>query len=134
MANVVLVQKAFGKWIMCVEFTVLNLACSMNPYLLANIDRLIDESLEYKTPCFMDVHLGYNQIKMDPRMRAKAMFMSNNYNYYYEVTPLRLKNVDAIYQRRMVIVFFNQIGHNLEIYINDMVAKILEEENRSGDR
>lgn len=67
-------------------------------------------------------------------MRPKAVFMSNNCNYYYEVTPLRLKNVDAIYQRLMTFVFFNQIGHNLEVYINDMVVKILEEENRCGDR
>lgn len=60
--------------------------------------------------------------------------MSNNYNYYYEVTPLILKNVYAIYQRLMAIVFFNQIGHNLEVYIDDMVVKIPEEENRCGDR
>lgn len=67
-------------------------------------------------------------------MLPKAVFMSNNYNYYYEFTPLRLKNVDAIYQRLMTVIFFNQIGHNLEVYINDMVVKILEEENRCGDR
>lgn len=44
LANVVLVMKELNKWYMCVNFTVLNVACPKDPYPLPNIDRLMDGS------------------------------------------------------------------------------------------
>ena len=38
----------------------------------------------------------------------------------------RLKNAEAIYQRLMNKVFTNQIGRIMEVYIDDMVAKTME--------
>lgn len=37
-----------------------------DPYLLPDIDWLIDESSSYKTLTFIDTYSIYNQIKMDP--------------------------------------------------------------------
>jgi hypothetical protein len=72
---------------------------------------------------FMDAYSGYNQIKMSAPDAPHTTFMTNTCNYFYKVMPFGLKNAGATYQRLMDMVFANQIGRNLEVYIDDMVVK-----------
>ncbi|XP_045797595.1 uncharacterized protein LOC123891742 [Trifolium pratense] len=133
LANVVMVKKANGKWRMCVDFTDLNKACPKDPYPLPNIDRLIDGASGCKMLSFMDAYSGYNQIKMNPIDACHTAFMSNTCNYFYNVMPFRLKNAGATYQRLMDRVFSEQIGKNLEVYIDDMVVKTPEGNRHDED-
>jgi hypothetical protein len=126
LANVVMVKKNNGKWRMCVDFTDLNKACPKDPYPLPSIDRLIDGASGYKTLSFMDAYSGYNQIKMNAVDAPSTAFMTNTCNYFYKVMPFGLKNAGATYQRLMDRVFAQQIGRNLEVYIDDMVIKTPE--------
>jgi hypothetical protein len=128
-----MVKKANGKWRMCVDFTDLNKACPKDPYPLPNIDRLIDGATGYKMLSFMDAYSGYNQIKMNPADAPHTAFMSNTCNYFYNVMPFGLKNAGATYQRLMDRVFSEQIGKNLEVYIDDMVVKTTEEGEHDQD-
>ncbi|XP_057740309.1 uncharacterized protein LOC130957469 [Arachis stenosperma] len=50
-------------------------------------------------------------------------FITEFGNYCYKVMPFGLKNEGAIYQRLMDKVFAKQIGRNIEVYVDDMVAK-----------
>nr|KYP46154.1 Uncharacterized protein K02A2.6 [Cajanus cajan] len=102
LANVVMVRKSNGKWRMCVDYTDLNKACPKEAYPLLNIDRLIDGASGYALLNFLD---AYSE------------------NYCYRVMPFGLKNVGATYQRLMDKVFSEQIGRNLEVYVDDMVIK-----------
>lgn len=97
LANLVPVRKANHKWHMCVDFTNLNVSYPNDPYLLSDINLLIDESSGYWVLSFMDAYSGYNQIKMDPLDASKTAFMSNQGNYYYNAMPLGLKNIGATY-------------------------------------
>ncbi|CAJ2632006.1 unnamed protein product [Trifolium pratense] len=133
LANVVMVKKANGKWRMCVDFTDLNKACPKDPYPLPNIDRLIDGASGCKMLSFMDAYSGYNQIKMNPSDACHTAFMSNTCNYFYNVMPFGLKNAGATYQRLMDRVFAEQIGKNLEVYIDDMVVKTSEGSRHDDD-
>ncbi|GAU45985.1 hypothetical protein TSUD_401250 [Trifolium subterraneum] len=133
LANVVMVKKASGKWRMCVDFTDLNKACPKDLYPLPNIDRLIDGASGYKTLSFMDAYSGYNQIKMHPMDAQHTAFMSNICNYFYNVMPFGLKNAGATYQRLIDRVFVEQIGKNLEVYIDDMVVKTQKEGEHDKD-
>lgn len=81
--------------------------CPKDPYLLSNIDKLIDRSFGYKTLSFMDVYSGYNQIKMNPLDAPKNESTSNNYNYYYEVISFGLKNENSTYQRLLDAFFWS---------------------------
>lgn len=94
---------------------------------------LIDKSLRYKTLNFMHAYSGYNLIKMDLMDKPKTTFMSNSYNYYYNIMSFKLNNVDAIYQRLVDVVFSNQIGRPLEVYIDNTVVNTPEEENHYSD-
>ena len=73
----------------------------------------------------MDAYSRYNQIWMHLENEVKTAFMTDGLSYYYKVMPFKLKNVGAIYERLMDKVFANQIGRNMEVYIDDMVAKTL---------
>lgn len=95
---------------------------------MPNIDNLIDGLSGFKILSFIYAYFGYNQIKMNPLNVSKIMFMSNNYNYYYEDVYFVLNN--ACTTRLMDVIFSNQIEHNLEVFIDDMVVKTSEEVNQ----
>ena len=62
LANVNMVKKANGKWIMCVDFTDLNNACPKDSFPLPRIDQLMDSTARHKFLTFIDAFSGYNQI------------------------------------------------------------------------
>ncbi|XP_077247219.1 uncharacterized protein LOC143886934 [Tasmannia lanceolata] len=43
--------------------------------------------------------------------------------YCYRAMPFGLKNAGATYQRLVNKLFQNQIGHNMEVYVDDMLVK-----------
>jgi hypothetical protein len=59
--------------------------------------------------------------------------MTSTCNYFYKVMPFGLKNAGATYQRLMDRVFANQIGRNLEVYIDEMVIKSTDETKHHED-
>nr|KYP75181.1 Retrovirus-related Pol polyprotein from transposon 17.6 [Cajanus cajan] len=128
LANVVLVKKSNGKWRMCTDYTDLNKACPKDAYPLPYIDRLVDGASGHVVFSLLDAYSGYNQIKMHPADEEKTAFITESTNFCYRVMPFRLKNAGATYQRLMdkVLmdkVFRDQIGRNIEIYVDDMVVK-----------
>ena len=53
--------------------------------------------------------------------------------FCYKVMPFRLKNAGATYQRLMNKMFHNQIGRNVEVYVDDMLVKSKEEGDHLDD-
>ncbi|XP_072062157.1 uncharacterized protein [Arachis hypogaea] len=76
---------------------------------------------------------GYNQILMHPSDQDKTAFITDFGNYCYKVMPFGLKNAGATYQRLMDKVFAKQIGRNIEVYVDDMVAKTKIGHNQISD-
>jgi len=75
LANVVMVQKKYGRWRICTDYTDLNKHCPKNPFPLPNIDRLVHNSFRYGLLLFMDAYLGYNQIPIYPLDEEKISFV-----------------------------------------------------------
>jgi len=123
LSNVVLVNKANGKWRMCVDYTDLNKACPRDAYPLPNIDRLVDGAAGNKVLSLLDAYSGYNQIPMAISDMQKTAFITDDANYFYRVMPFGLKNVGATYQRLMDKVFSHLMGQCVEVYVDDMVVK-----------
>nr|KYP36351.1 Retrovirus-related Pol polyprotein from transposon 17.6 [Cajanus cajan] len=60
---------------------------------------------------------------MYPPDEVHTSFITDHANYCYRVMPVGLKNTGATYQRLMDKVFHQQIGRNMEVYVEDMVVK-----------
>ena len=133
LANVVMVKKANGKWRMCVDFTDLNKACPKDNYPLPRIDQLVDSTVGHKLLSFMDAFSGYNQIKMDEADQEKTSFVTSQGLSCYKVMPFGLKNAGATYQRLVNHMFCPQIGRNVEVYVDDMLVKSLDEGKHLDD-
>nr|KYP57137.1 Retrovirus-related Pol polyprotein from transposon 17.6 [Cajanus cajan] len=123
LANVVMVRKSNGKWRTCTNFIDLNKACPKDSYPLPNIDCLVDGASGYELLSFMDAYSGYNQIRMHPADEDKTAFIADQANFCYRVMPFGLKNARVTYQRLMDKVLVDQLGRNVEAYVDDMVVK-----------
>ena len=133
LANVVMVKKNTGKWRMCVDFTDLNKVCPKDSFPLPRIDQLVDSIVGYKLLTFMDAFSGYNQIKMDDNDHENTSFITSRGLFCYKVMSFGLKNAGATYQRLMNRMFHDQIGRNVEVYVDDMLVKSKEEDNHMDD-
>ena len=123
LANVVLVKKANGKWLLYIDFTDVNRACPKDSFPLPRIYLIVDATAGYELLSSMDAFFGYNQISMDPDDQEKTSFVTGQGTYCYRVMPFGLKNVGATYQRLVNRMFHKQIGTSVEVYIDNMLVK-----------
>ena len=56
----------------------------------------------------------------------KTSFIIEKGLYCYKVMPFRLKNAGATYQRLVNKMFKEMIGKTMEVYIDDILVKILK--------
>jgi ribonuclease HI len=122
-ANIVPVPKKDGKVRMCVDYRDLNRASSKDNFPLPHIDTLVDNTATNAVFSFMDGFSGYNQIKMAEEDKSKTAFVTHWGTFVYDVMPFGLKNAGATYQRAMVTLFHDMIHHEIEVYVDDMIAK-----------
>jgi len=122
-ANIVPVLKKDGKVWMYVDYRDLNKASPKDNFPLPHIDTLVDNTTGYSLFSFMDGFSRYNQIKMDPEDMEKTTFITLWGTFFYKVTPFVLKNAEATYQRAMVTLFHDMMHKEIEVYVNDMIAK-----------
>ena len=115
------------------DFTDLNKACPKNSYPLPCIDQLVDSTVGHKLLNFMDTFLSYSQIRMDEADQEKTSFITSQCLFCYKVMPFGLKNAGARYQRLVNHMFRPQIGRNVEVYVDDMLVKSLDDEKHLDD-
>nr|ABW81181.1 gag-pol20 [Arabidopsis cebennensis] len=127
LANSVVVKKKNGKWRVCVDFTDLNKACPKDSFPLPHIDRLVEATAGNKLLSFMVAFAGYNQILMHPDDCEKTTFITDRGIYCYKVMLFGLKNAGATYQRLVNRMFTKQLGKLMDVYIDAMLVKSLEE-------
>jgi hypothetical protein len=77
----------------------------------------------------MDGFSGYNQIKMVPKDMEKTTFITPWGTFCYKVMPFGLKNAGATYQRAMTTIFHDMMHKEIEVYVDDMIAKSKTEED-----
>ena len=88
-----------------------------------HIDFLVDNTAQHKVFSFMDGFSGYSQIKMAPEDMEKTTFITQWGTFCYKVMSFGLKNAGATYQRVMVALFHDMIHHEIEVYVDDMIAR-----------
>jgi hypothetical protein len=118
---------------MCVDFTDLNMACPKDSFPLPRIDLLVDSTSGHELLTFMDAFSGYNQIHMDEVDQEKTSFIIDRGLYCYRMMPFGPKNVGATYQRLVNKMFRDQIGRNVEVYVDDMLVKSIRATGHIAD-
>ena len=87
----------------------------------------MDSTAGHKLHSFMNALFRYNQIKMDEADQEKTSFITSQGLFCYKVMPFGLKNTRATYQRLVNHMFHPKIGQNVEVYVDDMLVKSLNE-------
>ena len=70
---------------------------------------------------------------MDEANQEKTSFITSQGLFCYKVMPFGLKNAGATYQRLVNHMFRPQIGRNVEVYVDDMLVKSIDEGSHLGD-
>lgn len=65
--------------------------------------------------------------------KERMDFITESVDYCYQVMPFGLKNVGATYQHLMDKTFEDQIGRNMEVYVDEMMVKFNEAESYARD-
>nr|GFB53011.1 reverse transcriptase domain-containing protein [Tanacetum cinerariifolium] len=123
LSNTVMVKKHDGSWRMCVDFTDLNKACLQDCYSLPKINWKVESLCGYPFKCFLDAYKGYHQIQIAAADEEKTAFHTGQGVYCFTKMPFGLKNAGATYQQLMDKAFENQMGRNIEVYVDDLVIK-----------
>jgi len=97
------------------------------------MDLLIDSAAGNVMFSFRDEFGGYNQIQMALKDEEKTSFKTPIGNFYYTMMPFGLKNTGASYQRLVNRMFSQQIGRNVEVYVDDMLVKSKDEADHLDD-
>ena len=92
-----------------------------------SIDQIIDSTTGCERLCFLDAYWGYNQIRMKEEDEDKTSFITPFGIYWYTTMPFGLKNAGATYQRMMQNYLTEQIGRNVQVYVDDIVIKTKKE-------
>ena len=62
---------------------------------------------------------------MNEEDQERTSFVTSQGLFCYKVMPFGLKNTGATYQRLMNKMFTDQIGRNVQVYVDDMLVKSL---------
>ena len=108
---------------MCVDYTDLNKHYPKDPFGLPRIDEVVDSTAGCELLSFLDYYSGYHQISLKEDDQIKTSFIMPFGAYCYTTMSFGLKNVGATYQRAIQTCLDQQIGRNIEAYIDDVVVK-----------
>jgi hypothetical protein len=120
-------EKNMGKIQTRVDFRHLNRATPKDKYLMPVADLLIDSASGNKMISFLDGNAGYNQIFMPKEDVSKTAFRCPGFVGLFEwvVMTFGLKNAGAMYQRAMNLIFHDLLSVLMEVYIDDVVVKLV---------
>jgi len=107
----------------------------MDSYPMSLANMLVDAASGHKVIIFMDGNARYNQIFMAEEDIHKTAFRCLGALGLYEwvVMTFGLKNASATYQRAMNYIFHELNRKIVEIYIDDVVVKSKDYQERLED-
>ena len=97
--------------------------CPKDDFPFPHIDVLVDNTARSALMSFMDIFLGYNQIKLAPDDITKTTFITEWGIYCYTVMAFGLKNARVTYQRMATFLLHDMMHNEVEVYVDDMIVK-----------
>jgi hypothetical protein len=118
---------------MCINFTAMNKHYPKDYFPLPRIDQIIDSTAGCEHLLFLDAYSGYNQIRLKVEDEDKTAFITPHGVNCYTMMPFGLKNAGATYQRCMQACLKEQIGRNVEVYVDDIIIKFAKADSLLND-
>jgi hypothetical protein len=82
---------------------------------------------------FLYCYFGYHQIPLQEEDQIKTSFITLFDTFCYTTMPFKLKSASATYQRGIQRCLHSQLGCNAEVYVDDVVIKMREDEGLISD-
>jgi hypothetical protein len=108
---------------MCIDYTSLNKRCLKDEYPLPHNCQIVASTTSCELLSFLDAYSGYHQISLAIDDEEKIAFTTSFGIYCYTKMAFGLKNGGVTNQRCVHTVLENQIGRNVEAYIDDIMVK-----------
>jgi hypothetical protein len=135
-SNIVPIEKKnMGMIRICVDFRNLNRATPKDKYPIPMADLLIDSASGNKVISFLDGNACYNQIFIAKEDVSKTAFRCPGFIGLFEwvIMTFGLKNAGATYQRAMNLIFHDLLRVLMEVYIDNVVVKLVGFEEHMTD-
>jgi lipoprotein signal peptidase len=96
---------------------------------------LINNTSRNRIFSFLDGNARYNQIFMVEEDASKTAFICPSFIVLFEwlAMTFELKNACATYQRAMNLIFHELLGNIMDVYIDDIVVKLVEFNSHLAD-
>src|SRR6266511_338948 len=97
------------------------------------IDQVVDSTAGSELLCFLDTYSGYHQVSLAESDCIKMSFITPFGAYCYISYAVFCLKKKPTYQRAMQRCLHNQLGHNVETYVDDVVIKSRVKEDLISD-
>ena len=99
------VQKANGKWWLCIDFIDLNKACPKDPFPFPRIDQIVDSTSGCDLLSFLNAYFECHQIFMSKEDEENTSFITPCGTYCFVRMPFGLKSAGSSFSKAVQIGF-----------------------------
>jgi hypothetical protein len=127
-APVLFVKKKNGSLCLCVDYRGLNRITIKNRYPLPLSGDLMDRLGEAKIFSKIDLHVGYNNVRIAEGHEWKTAFRTRYGSFEYLVMPFGLTNAPSAFQHFMNEIFYDLLDVCVVVYLDDILIYSSDEE------
>ncbi|XP_019157953.1 PREDICTED: uncharacterized protein LOC109154677 [Ipomoea nil] len=109
-------------WRVCIDYRKLNAVTRKDHFPLSFIDQMLERLAGRSYFCFLDGYSGYFQIPIAPEDQEKTTFTCPFGTFAYRRMPFGLCNAPGTFQRCMVSIFSDYVGHMIEVFMDDFTV------------
>ena len=120
-APVVFAKKKDGSLHLCIDYHSLNRVMIKNQYPIPLINNMLDHLWGARIYSKIDLHTGYNNIRIKEGDKWKTAFRTRYGAFEYLVMPFGLTNAPATFQRFMNDIFADMVDSFVVVYLDDIL-------------